>query len=748
MQDLRTRYGAPKDYVDLRRADVKSAKKSGRDEADLFPSGAIFKRSSEAGSSRPHEPRHERDFEEGSIAKRAYDAGFNAGVWNMLFSGIPTGEPYSALDKSTWSMPEAVGRFGSNSRTLQDTIMHFTIAQEELGLWKKLIPIVEFSADEFPLAVWTTVEYLPTYAPDMPPMGQPTYVRSRRTSDKAVLTRHGIGASVDSAYLNTAKGTKHWMYTLNQVAGGIVSTSQLGGAIAITRAEDTYIRSLEVKGKLEPPFIDGEFNYIARTFGAMQMPGTSSFTSLRSIMEERYMHRHNDTSLPRAMIVSNNTMDALMHNNPKATDYSRLGPTGPENLKRQSTIGLFEYLNSPVFALRPFLLASQDIFQPMANPIEVGEYYRMFNRIGMIKPGEKYSSIMRAIQVYTHTKRWTTYTLSDALKHCFTWVGDGKPEVKADHMRNHAFANTSHNGVANTLGQTWWWAKFAESATAKIMFKAADGVDPLEEARVLPINLAAMEKHVNADKPLPLNFILAWPHIRFMADDAVLAPPGEFAKRMVQPVLVSIADNIDSRTHEIIAEFNSGCAIVNPKLAITARAVHLREYLGGLGHEPITLDGRYNPQQWQLHGDFVAIVLPGHWDQTPENLNLAGRIVGCLEKRFSDQSDRHGENPNWYPGCEYYDDLYGWTSTQNVHIRGSRELPQSDINVISYDIPVNIMCRPGTQRIYDSATASFGLIDYGNGYFKQGMTYVGCEVQRSVGGVYAERYPEQNLKPI
>ena len=673
--------------------------------------------------------------EEGSLQKRALDLNMGS-MSDYLFPNMAQLAPFAGNNESTIMTGKTAQNVGARSKVLTDTVNMFMIAQDETTVWGKIAPIEHLDIEDPSICVWITHTYLPTFAQKMPPMGVPTLVRSIRSGGRVALARYSIAAAMAEESFKYKNGLTHWLNTLNQMAGAMISATQLAVARIIANGENEYLKRLNMSGLLTPQTIDDEFNYLAYTFGKLQLPGPTDFTALYDKMQTRYQMRNNDPTSDRFIILSEGTYNNMVHNNPETIVWTTLGNEGTQLLKRQGTLGEVNHLGINLFVLRSFNVEGTSE-QPTQKYIEVGEYARMYNAPYMYK---EYKSNNRNIQVFLEQRGWTEFSLLDAIKNCVKWEGNDAPvPMQNGAFYRHAFGDLNGN-LAKKFGATWWWEAFEASSLQLLDARFV-------ECKNEDITYRNLTKYVQENIPIPLNFMFAWPHIRMMADDAILATPRTYC-RMIKPNIVSVANNALSRVHEITAEFEAGCAILQPQNLISARAVRPCVYMGGLENNPIVPDNGYNPVRWEYSGDYVAIVLPPTFDRTPTNLCLAGSIHGCLTQRFREATDASGHDPNDYDGSVYYDTWYGFTTPKvSAHVPGVRLSYNTDPETDSSDWSSNCVCRPMIQRQWDAVSGSYKFIDWGDGYFKQGMTYSGCHATRW-GGSYAKKYGELSLTTI
>ena len=708
------------------------------------------------------------NFEAGSFISRALDSTLNplAALFPSLQSSGQIGE-----NRDSWTLNDVNSKI--SSAAISESVFVLVAAQDEWTLWSQLAPTTTLSIDDAPFAVWNQTIFMPAVAQAMPPMGIPTFVETLKRQGSVALTRKAIAASISLDALHTTRGKWQFFHALAQMASAMVAQTQIAAAAVIANG-DEYLRRKIAVNQYRKRTANQDSDDLAATLGCLQLPTITALKELHTMLSRRYADASNQSDATY-LLLTEETWANLISTNAAIVKYSNMGLSGPVTLRRLRTLGLNTDFNFPCYMLGAFNLGGGFRYQALNKYVEFGERYAMMfdpTANAALPDGSagKYKSLHRAIQVYTQEQGWHTFTLEDAIENCVVWDADGRPKYGGDRIwGGHAFCSRGSNTCARTFGDMIGWqdikvklasvgvppadidATRSESATRESSKDGTIAAMPLTKASrtiaAMSLTKASLLELAVANTPIPLDFYVTMPHIRYLADDAVMIGANT-VRRFIRPNLVT-SSNLGTRAHQLIGEYESAAFTPTPEQIVTARAVRLTDYIGGLGSQPIDPEEGYAPANWEYRGDYFAIVqLPGA--ELPRNVNLAGTVdpSKSLGAVYADETtlDR-GRSVNSYPGFAYYNYVFGFDNKARV---GAGSMDRESMEMyggMAYSCPPNCFVRPGVYRVFNRFTSLWDIISWGHPFLKRGMVYSGCSEAR-LGATYDANFNESRLTTI
>lgn len=314
--------------------------------------------------------------------------------------------------------------------------------------------------------------------------------------------------------------------------------------------------------------------------------------------------------------------------------------------------------------------------QPETDNIHGGFHAQHYDRI-------------RAEQIGLHE---SLHLLDPATRHPFT--GDVKRvQVTAGRMLSHTY-------------QKSWEAinAAASSPLERILAHVYDSI---------PITRKAFDSFIQNNLIVPISFLLARPHMRYVMLKLIKCKSGiEMGATFVKPGQFELADDAQIQLHMGTYTADAKAAVIHEQHVFVWHNAFSDGYLGGNGTAWIhPVD--YKARNWQ--GQSLIAIPIGYRENVTDPLSLTGELAFGTSN-FPITADGSLQ----YSTAPRVNALYGFRHAQNydeyaLAPHGSSDSQRS----------LNVLCHPGHYMMYNEKEREFNIWHRGRGHWGE-HTYVGC----------------------
>ena len=656
------------------------------------------------------------------------------------------------LDMKATDLWDTSALGGKRPVIAQETVEHLVSAQAQ-EIWDELVPTKKIDINTPDMVFWTNTQYMPAMASETTPMGMPTMVSSRAWTDRQTLSLFSIGGRITVAFWKTEMGSKHWWEILTQMASGIVAAGQFASAVAISAAPEKFAKVMKDNVTHKKPTFDQVFDNLQLTFAISQRPHHAWFNILMKRLDEIRVTQNGEQG-PYVLATTKEAGIALATGCQDGINYSVSGPDGPMRLNMPiMTKGKF--YTTDMYLISAFDMPSGKRAQPWAKPFSVGERFDMFtDKQVNTSNAQEFKDALEDMdrRVYTHPKEWVPVTWQDAV----SWAAvydtkesggaaippNGKPVGDDNPPSYWKYSKVEYPHLYDYY--PWFWAPKDVAEGGE--WTLHPDFPRTRDGALAGIDIGVDGKDVKIGDGIGGRALKTMQIMGYQIDQrgtghsAFYMLPGRVVFRLRKEGHIMVEDNFEQHVHQVQAQYKQGCAIVNPQDCVEVPNFYVNQTeKNGYGTEPIHPNAghwskNYNPNRLQggQIGDVVYVAVPPNpyyrLEHVPTNVNLVGYIEGDLAKEYLPESG----HKNDYPGCRYYDSIYGW-SDQRCGCHGQRTYKEPTYRSKMVDLPVNICVRQMTYQQWDHKTKSWKYYKRGKGYWGFDGTYEGALDARNAG---------------
>ena len=246
-------------------------------------------------------------------------------------------------------------------------------------------------------------------------------------------------------------------------------------------------------------------------------------------------------------------------------------------------------------------------------------------------------------------------------------------------------------------------------------------VDPLYRlvakiAAATPFTRKAMHACVANNIILPVNFMVAGPHMNYLMHLGIKAQAGEeTGNTYVGHINFEVGDNPQVKMHWAHLTLYTKCNVREPKNVRVFFDIFSGQCLGGAGSAPMELH-KYNPRDSQFgDGSLLYLMIAYEEKSLPNPLDLTGHF-----SYFDDTSNRDQDKDKkvHYSTAFRYNRLYGWRDAADLNKYEVEQLWHPYIHTVEQEkIPFNTVCYHGEQHDFDRIKKSHSHIHTNTGHW-------------------------------
>lgn len=402
--------------------------------------------------------------------------------WNDYF-GPPNKpiytNPYAKQEYETLDLPDA---WNGKNLFLRDTIDGF-ITDGNDWFTTKALPYQQHDGRSIS---WNKFSFNQTLAGVVPEEGVSRRITSSNESRSEATVRHGLSFVLEHGFMGTPEGRTQYLRNIQGIAQCVQETNNYDVLSALLHRGQSGRVWRDRHGSDNPYF---NWKTLAKRqvgeWGIVQKSNDGL-----SVLHEEYKKRLHRSRCTANMWIFPSKMMLYTSMDPGSIDYKENMHAGPGCMS--------SFRGVPVYEAREFEVDELHI-DLLRRRSQIGELYHMTNPH---VDGKNYQSRHMTIKVYDEDKDdWGQYTLTDALRHCRRFDGDGNlswPEgwqEGDDYTKPDLFTSKGSGSNLHHCCTSWggmdpkhmpadMWRMFGEGCTQHIKTTLNSGInyDDLEQA--------------------------------------------------------------------------------------------------------------------------------------------------------------------------------------------------------------------------------------------------------------------------